>query len=1186
MSQEFLIQIEQVCRRRRRRRWLTAACLALAAVVVSAMVLMGLDRVLGIADPVGRLLSTITFAVLCGFIVHRCCAVVWQKPITALQIAHEVERQHPQLRDIVTSAWDFCQQAEDDPTAGSESLRRATVLRAAAAVDDIQWQQLIPRQPLRRAALTLASVAVTIGLLGCWLPQAMGIGLTRLMNPFNAAEWPRQHDLRFDAAPALLATGEDLALELRDTRGPLPSSVTMHYRTRRQGRWHEETQPLAVTDPARLKIRRSSLQESLQYRATGGDHHTMPWQPLDVLTPPHIETLQLTVHPPAYTGLAAGLWEKQARVYAGSAIQLTGKTDQPVTQVTLHSATDIQRSAQVGADQKSFQIDPSDWQIKKSGSYTLELTTPAGLKSRAPAEIAIEVVVDQPPEVRFVEPVEDLTILSTAIVPLVIEVHDELAIREIDLVYQRSDHSEAGDQRLELWRARDRGDTSSRQQQVEYLWQMADLSLPPGSIVEVHAQATDAQPATGQTLHALRLRVVSEEELWRQIVDRQTQIVETLVQLLRTQRELLGNITDWQALPDWSPARWTNAIHAVLFRQRQLADTLAAGTDSVLEQLASLNETIDRNRLARDETVDRLQTSRVLLQSLIDEPLPQIEQLLSEVVRLSQHSPNTQQLDTQQLDKQQLGPLLNDTAQQQEKVIATLRRTIDLLMQGNVLAQLERALSALRSEQQDLMAHCTTKITPQILRTTDANSVDQTAFASAVRRQRELARRLAELMLRLSQAADRLADENPLLAARLTETAILAGQLDLQATIQAAADQLAARRAGRSRLLQQQAIDDLAKLLARLAGQDAQGANERFERLQAAERKLRRLRKEVAKLHGELQKLTPEERQRESQRLDRRRETLTQRTEELTRQLERLRTARAASATRKAAEQLRSGKLESATTQRAKQQLDAAQKQLTDQRRQQQVALARLQLAQLGAKLADLLGREKAIQQKILRLQKLQSPTIELTDTQQKSLRQLTKRQADLRDEVLEEADNLTQLPVFTHLLKIAGATMLQIGDRLQQSDLGQPTLALAERAINQLTQLAEAVHQERKKLSNSQNTSGAGEGDQPADQPADIAQSQTLQLALGQLQLLKSLQTDLQQKTQILETQLTTNQPPTHDAAELAREQAQLADLARQLIPEPPDPPSKKLFPNLEQELEKPLDDFLLPNLQQQSQP
>lgn len=1165
MPQQFITQLEQVCRGRQRRRWVAAVCWALVCVFVAALALVGLDRALGIADPLGRMVLSLTFFSICGWIARHWFRFASEHHVTPLQVAQEIESRHPDLRDVVTSAWDFSQQEGNDPTAGSESLRRAVVLRAATAVEDFDWAQFIPRQPLRQAALALAGVSVVVCMLSWLMPQVMGIGLTRLTNPMHDAQWPREHDLQFIEPVKLLAAGDDLLLRLQDSRTALPAAIEIHYRSKRQGRWHEETQSLATsTEP--LEIRRSNVQEALQYRATGGDHHTMPWHSLEVVPPPRIDALSVTVHPPAYTKLPARPLDSNTPVYSGSRLQLRGKTDQPITKLMLECSQGKKLAAVVAPDGLTFSIEPAVWQATESDTYALQLTTSSGLTVRAATDLAIEVVADQPPQVQFVDPTDDLTVLPNIDLPLVIEATDELGIRDIELVYHRSDRSDAGEQRTSLWHSTTESTAENvTTKQLNYLWRLKELSLEPGSVHEVRAQATDFQPTTGQTVRALRIKVIAEDELWRQILEQQSRVVEILARLLREQRDLKDVTAEWAEFPTWATARWVNASHSALFRQRQISDVLAGGQRSVIDQLAGIRATIERNRLLRSEAADRLLAAESLLRSLADGPIANAEQSLTEVVRQVQRS----------LDQKVLAPIIKGTALHQGQVVNGIQQAIELLMPGNVLGRLERELVEIESDQSTLMEHCRVELAPQVLRSEGERSEDRGGLSTAVRRQRALASRLAEWMFDMKQTAERLTESEPSLALRLAETAALADALGTQATIQTAADQLTRRRLGLALSSQQQTLEDLAKLIALLKGQDAKATGERFKQLQDAERKLQRLRGQVAKLERELSELTAEQRQRELERLRRLREQLAEQTESLTRQLERLGVPAAAKAASKAASQLRQAKLDGATTKQAKQQLDAARQQVTNARRRQHVALARLQMAQLDTKLRAFVGRQQAILHEIERLDSLRQADGDFNRAQQASVLQLAEVQAELGREVVAQADELTTLPVFAFLLQAASKKMQNVEERLRIEELGQPTQSFVEAVVRQLTELADAVRQEQKKLAEQGSEAGGGSG---GGQSGDTPQQQTLQLALGQMQLLKSLQSGLREKTQTLEIQEAAGEPLTYLRSELTQQQQQLTELTRQLTPEPADPPSENLFPNLEQELEQSFEEMMIP--------
>ncbi len=1135
MSPTFTTQLEQVCRRRLWRQWLAASCWALAALLVAMLFLAGLDRGLRVADRAGRVMLTICLLGVGVSVARRWWQAISKCGASPLQIAQEVEQQHPELRDVVGNAWHFARQAESDPTAGSESLRRAVVLRATTAVEKVDWQQLVPRQPLRRAVLTLLSVLIVISTLRWFLPQSVETGFVRLTNPYNSAEWPREHDLQFVDPPALLAAGEDLVLQLRDSRGTLPEAVEVDFRSKHRGRWQVEQQTYAG-NRKQLEVRAANVQGALQFRATGGDHQTMAWHSLEVVPPPRVEKLQLTVYPPAYTQLPARTWAAGEPIYAGSKLELHGRIDQPVEQVVLISAKGKQLTARVSKDNPDFSIMPTAWRVEQSDTYQLRITTASGLAVSAAKTIDLEVQTDHPPQVRWIEPIEDLVVLPGAAVPLVVEASDELALREINLLYHRSDQPQDNEKRVQLWKAS--ADSSAgvvRKQQVGHVWSMAALTLRPGTVIQLHAEASDAKPSSGRTTRALRLNVVSDEQLWQQILRRQTQVVEQLAQLLLEQRELLSITAQWKARPEWSQERWSNVVHAALFRQRRLADSLGYGKQSVTDELAALQRTIQRNELWQAETAERLQIAQTVLQGLLAEPFPAIEEYLTGLAR----APSTL------MKSETAQPSLDRIAKSQTQVTEELARTIDILQPGNQVGRLRQELAAIEAEQQALTVHCRTTVAPQLLQEVQLSNELQLDLQRSVQQQRELARRLAEALLNIAQAAEQLIDE-PTLTSRLGETVALAQNLGIQATMEAAANQLSHRRVGRSASLQQKTLEDLAKLRQRLAGKDVVARMDRLEQLRAAERGLRELQSQVSAIERRLRVLDNEQLQNELQRFRREGQQLAQKTSATASQLTALRLSRAAEAADQAAEKLREERFNSNTTKQARKQLERAQRELSAARRRQQIALARLEMAQLRAKLGLLLERQKLIQQEVSNF----SPATDgRRGTTQQDLKRLTGQQGELREQTKAQAEQITTLPVFAHLLRRSGHTMRTVEMRLQQSQLGPSTISLIEEVVQQLSQLAEVLREEQEQLAETRR-SGAGQGDE-----GDPPQEQTLQLALGQLRLLKSLQVELRERTLLSQDMQTAGEPLRFSIEELAEEQQSLMQLAREIALEPPDP-------------------------------
>ena len=71
--------------------------------------------------------------------------------------------------------------------------------------------------------------------------------------------------------------------------------------------------------------------QSFAFRAAGGDDDTMRWHTVEVVDPPRLESLAITVHPPGYTGLPAARAERHLEVLAGTGIEISGTASEPLS---------------------------------------------------------------------------------------------------------------------------------------------------------------------------------------------------------------------------------------------------------------------------------------------------------------------------------------------------------------------------------------------------------------------------------------------------------------------------------------------------------------------------------------------------------------------------------------------------------------------------------------------------------------------------------------------------------------------------------------------------------------------------------------------------------------------------------------------------------------------------------------
>ena len=122
----------------------------------------------------------------------------------------------------------------------------------------------------------------------------------------------------------------------------------------------------------------------------------MAWIHVDVVQPPRIDSLAVTLHPPAYTGWPVQPGERRIVALRGTAVEMTGRSNKPLASATLHPPSGADIPAAVIRRRIEFH-DPADAPVKprsherrisrrslidRSGPYWFDLRDREGLVGR------------------------------------------------------------------------------------------------------------------------------------------------------------------------------------------------------------------------------------------------------------------------------------------------------------------------------------------------------------------------------------------------------------------------------------------------------------------------------------------------------------------------------------------------------------------------------------------------------------------------------------------------------------------------------------------------------------------------------------------------------------------------------------------------------------------------------------
>src|SRR5207302_783067 len=230
------------------------------------------------------------------------------------------------------------------------------VAQTQACVGPLDWSKAVDRRPAVRAA-TVAGVMMLVAVAAFAVrPNESLLAILRLANPLGSAAWPPANDLAFTRRIERLAVGQPFEVELIDRNRNLPEEVRILYRhTTDSGDEQIEREPMQPVGDL-MTARKEHVVRSFDYRAEGGDDHKMAWTHVEVVEPPRIQSIAITLHPPTYTGWPVQPAERRIVALRGTAVEIHATTSKPLASAILHQQHGPDVAAQLTADGHGFAI--------------------------------------------------------------------------------------------------------------------------------------------------------------------------------------------------------------------------------------------------------------------------------------------------------------------------------------------------------------------------------------------------------------------------------------------------------------------------------------------------------------------------------------------------------------------------------------------------------------------------------------------------------------------------------------------------------------------------------------------------------------------------------------------------------------------------------------------------------------
>ncbi|MBI1346991.1 hypothetical protein GC163_11955 [bacterium] len=1187
-------------RRLRRVIWWSGLSACVVAVLGGSLLAGFCDWWLRIDDVGMRILLSIG---LCGLGTFTLWRTLWRPlrfPLTDLVLAQQLDRRFPGLAHRLSSAAEFQRQAVD-PRYGSPELQTVVIRQAQADLQQITPDDLIEARrisPLVLAALVLCVVAAAV--LQAY-PLEAATAVRRLAWPWGRISWPQSVVLRlldadgqplpWDPRDAVhVVRGDELSLEVENTRGDLPENLRLQQRPAgSQSPGAIEELPLYprsstatdTTTRATAPITLLAEHDALEFRVVGGDDQTMPWFRLVAVDPPRVSELAITVTPPAYTRqpvVTLPTGSAQVRGWLGSDVEFQGSADRPVEQVEQRVGQQPSQNVPVSADHQHW---TSTLKIAQPGSVTLNfvLRDHRGFADTRPAALEIRGEVDAIPEMVLTEPTADVWVTPTATVPLAMQARDDLGLTQL----RRSWELRRNDPNGENSAAAIQNDvlqelSASQPQQAAYGvdWALEPLQLQAGDRIVFRVEALDAydlgEPHIGKSAPRTLL-VVSADEKQRELTGRIADMVEELRAAQQEQARLQAETTQLQTqLSETGQLRASD--HDRLSRlqadQRRLTAQLTNEGRGLAPRIAQLRAEFPANQLHDAEAEPQLEQLSQQLQELAESTFPQLDQELAQAqkqLEASQpvsESPQTPPTDASKEAAAAGRQKLAQAERLQEAVKQALTERLLQLSQWQTDRQLGETLRSLADRQSELNEKSAELGAQTLSRALPELTPQQRAdLATLADEQRRIAQEVDEAQRDFAKLSQRLEADDPQRSEQAQELANQVEQDHLGQQLRQAADQLASNRLGEAGPVQQQSTETLRRLFDDWTSDRPDDTEQLVKQTRAAEQQAEALQDDLDQLQKRNEAARQSGPQAPSQEaLSQDAQELRKRIDQLERQLERLKLRRGADAAQsmsqrlKAAQQaLEAGDHESAAAElaAAAEEAEQLQEELTAQREQAEEQLAQEELERIAGALTSIKIRQDRVIEETTRLDTERQAKGKLSRGQLRSLQDLSAVERELQQLTLEAENKVEQAVVAKAALESVARNLDQAAQRLENRTVDAITLMLERDAAQRLSRILKAWEESQAAADDSEAEQPPSENSEEENDSQNAGPpGESLSIKL-QLTLLRELQADCLARTEFFETQRQADGTFPAELlpllADLTDEQAALIQLTERLV-------------------------------------
>ena len=424
---------------------------------------------------------------------------------------------------------------ETPPGTLQQYLTQKLIDRSVQKLLSVTAGDLWPRRETKIAWKLAGGAMLVLAVLCIIHPRASKVIAHRLTHPGTDLPPYSPYEFNLGAEGAQVVYGRDLSLGA-DISGP-PVQEEVRLLTRVAEGAELTTLPTFRESGTRFTRKLEGVTQPLEYAFALGRARS-EWRPLEVLWQPQLESAQVELRPPSYSGLPTGrflLGTEDLRGLRGTQVKLRAVSNRPLSGGTLEARLPQGREViarveggilEAGSKEVEFA-----WKIDSDCVWTLNLEDVRGGRMQEPVLIAQRLLPDEKPKVELTSPGPLAYATPQSNISLAWEIEEDFGLEKVDMVRAADGFRDRTQGLLE-------GPGEKRLNVIREV-KLASLGVRPGETLEFVLEARDRNPSllgVGSS-PAARLKIISELEYGEQLRLRTT--LEEFVERYRALKEKL-----------------------------------------------------------------------------------------------------------------------------------------------------------------------------------------------------------------------------------------------------------------------------------------------------------------------------------------------------------------------------------------------------------------------------------------------------------------------------------------------------------------------------------------------------------------------------------------------------------------------------------------------------------------------